>query len=133
MASAAWISRTRFRWFHTDQTVTTNNSSICVCLVIHDKISLKVKNCTPPLKLHRSGSAQTKSSSRHAHNACSESSVVARHLTHKSSSVILRQNRECFVGMASWHALHNNIFTFCGTFMDQICFQTYVSSFVAKP
>ena len=132
MASAGWLSRTRFHWFHIDQTVTANSSSNYMCLVIHDKSSLKVKNCTPPLKLHRSGSAQTKSSSGHAHNACSESSVAARHLTHKSSSVILRRNRGCFVGMASWHALHSNVFTFCGTFMDQICFQTCASSFITR-
>ena len=132
MASAGWLSSTRFRWFHTDQTVTTNNSSNCVCLIIHDKSSLKVKNCTSPLKLHYFGFAQAKSSSEHDHNACSEFSVAALHLTHKSSFVILRRNRECFICMASRHTLHSNVFTFYGAFMDQICFQTSVSSFVAE-
>ena len=85
--------------------VTANNSSSYVCLIIHDKISLTVKNCTSPLKLHCSGSAQTKSSLEHGHNACSEFFVAAWHLTHKSSFVILRRNRECFICMASRHAL----------------------------
>ena len=132
MASTGWLSCTRLCLFHTDQTITANNSSSYMCLIIHDKSSLKVKNYMSPLKLHCSESAQTKSSSEHNHNACSEFSVVARHLTHKSSSIILCQNRECFVGMASRHALHSNVFTFCGMFMDQICFQTCVSSFVAE-
>ena len=112
--------------------MTTNNSSSCMCLIIHDKSSLKVKNCMSPLKLHCSEFAQTKSSSEHDHNACSEFSVATRHLTHKFPSIILRRNRECFVGKASRHALYSNVFTFCGTFMDHICFQTCISSFVTK-
>ena len=131
MASAVWLSRTRFHWFQMDQTVTANNSSSCVCLIIQDKSSLKVKKCTSPLKLHCFGFAQTKSSLEHDHSAWSEFSVSSRHLTHKSSSVILCRNRACFVGMASRHALHSKVFTFCGTFMDQICFHTCVSSVVA--
>ena len=132
MASAVWLSRTQFCWFQMDQTMTANNSSSYVYLIIQDKSSLKVKNCTSPLKLHCSGSAQSKSSLEHDHSACSEFSVSSRHLTRKSSSVILRQNKACLVGMASRHALHNKVFTFCGTFMDHICFQTCVSSVVAE-
>ena len=132
MASAVWLSRTWFLWFQIDQTVTANNSNSYVCLIIQDKSSLKVKNCTSPLKLHCSGSAQTKSSSEHDHSACSEFYVSSQHLTHKSSSVILHRNRACLVDMASRHALHSKVFTFCGTFMDHICFQTCVSSVVAE-
>ena len=107
--------------------MTANNSSCWLFLIIHDNSSLKSYNFTSLQKLHSSGSVHTKSSSIHDHNACKEYSVEARHLTHKSSFVILRRNKECFVGMRQ--ARHSNVFTFYGTCMDHICFQTCVPPF----
>ena len=100
-----------------------------ICL---NKSSLKSTNCIEPLFLHGTVSDHTESSSVQDHKACNGVLAEAWHLTQRGSGDILLRNKALFVGMASRQARHNKVFTFGGTFIDQISLQNYLSSFVTS-
>ena len=112
--------------------MTAKSLSWFLFFICHDNSSLKSMNCIEPLFLHSIVFDHIESSSMQDHKACNGFSAEAWHLTQRWSGEILQWNRALFVGMASWQARHNRVFTFGGTFIDQISLQTCLSSFVAS-
>ena len=120
----------KFILHQTDQAVIANNSTFLSSVMNHDKSPLKSINLTEFLKFHSSTSLQTTSSFEQDFKAWSGSSWGTWHRSHNWLTVMVRLSRAVLVGMALRQALHIRFFTFGGTFIDHIIFQSCLLLFV---